>query len=259
MSLNAQLANMTSYDNTIDNVGTRVDLAQTALGRIAAIGSTTKSSLNQASYSSNTSGQLASQATALSSLDEMLGILNTRAGDRYIFSGKDTTQPAVETMDHILNGDGSKAGLKQLISERTQADLGAGGLGRLTVTAPTATSVSVAEQATVFGLKLGSVSSTLTGATVTGPAGSPPSFSVDLGGTNPSNGDALTVRFNLPDGTTENLTLTATTTSPPGQQPISDRQHASGNGVEPADSAYVIDQHNGRNVTGRSIGRYRGG
>ncbi|MBV8791602.1 MAG: flagellar biosynthesis protein FlgL [Pseudolabrys sp.] len=216
VSLNSQLANINGYDNTIDNVNTRVSLATQALDRIAAIGSTTKSSLNQINVASSGVTQTAAQATAQSSLDELLGLLNTQAGNRYIFSGKATNQPSVDTLDHILNGNGAQAGLKQLISERTTADLGANGLGRLNVTAPTSTSVAVTQQATVFGLKLASVSSTLTGATVTGPSGSPASFSVDLGGTNPSDGDTLTVRFNLPDGTSENVTLTATTASPPG-------------------------------------------
>src|SRR6202008_4126412 len=35
-----------------------------------------------------------------------------------------------------------------------------------------------------------------------------------LGATNPSPGDTLTFSFNLPDGTTENIQLTATTTTP---------------------------------------------
>ena len=42
------------------------------------------------------------QTTAQFSLDEMLGLLNTQAGDRYLFSGRATDQPAVETLDHIL-------------------------------------------------------------------------------------------------------------------------------------------------------------
>ena len=61
----------------------------------------------------------------------------------------------VATTDHILNGDGLKAGLKQVIAERKQADLGASGLGRLTVGAPTAASMSLAEDAvSPFGFKL---------------------------------------------------------------------------------------------------------
>jgi hypothetical protein len=55
----------------------------------------------------------------------------------------------------------------------------------------------------------------LTGATVTGPAGSPPSVSIDLGGTNPNEGDRIAFTFNLPDSTSETISLTATTTTPP--------------------------------------------
>ena len=58
-------------------------------------------------------------------------MLNTSADGRYLFSGRAVDQAPVETADHILNGDGLKAGLKQIIDERKQADLGASGLGRL--------------------------------------------------------------------------------------------------------------------------------
>ena len=44
-----------------------------------------------------------------------------------------------------MNGDGARAGLKQVIAERNQADLGASGLGRLLISAPTRPSVRVAE------------------------------------------------------------------------------------------------------------------
>ena len=47
------------------------------------------------------------------------------ADGRYLFSGRAVDQPPVDTTDHILNGDGAKAGLKQVIDERKQADLGA--------------------------------------------------------------------------------------------------------------------------------------
>jgi len=55
----------------------------------------------------------------------------------------------------------------------------------------------------------------LTGATVTGPSGSPAAVSVNLGASNPSNGDQVTFTFNLPDGTTEAIQLTASTATPP--------------------------------------------
>jgi flagellin-like hook-associated protein FlgL len=217
VSLRSQLSAIGSYDDTISTVSTRISVAQTSLGRMSDIGNAVKSAMIQGSYGTGATGAATAQKTAQFSLDEMLGLLNTQAGDRYLFGGRATDQPPVETYDHILNGDGARAGLLQIIDERKQADLGASGLGRLTITSPTATSVAVSEDAvSPFGFKLASVSSTLTNATVTGPAGSPAALSVDMSGGNPNAGDAITLRFNLPDGTTENLTLTATANSPPG-------------------------------------------
>jgi flagellar hook-associated protein 3 FlgL len=49
---------------------------------------------------------------------------------------------------------------------------------------------------------------------VQGPIGTPPGLTVALN-TNPNPNDTLTINFNLPDGTTQQLVMTATTTSPP--------------------------------------------
>jgi flagellar hook-associated protein 3 FlgL len=77
--------------------------------------------------------------------------------------------------------------------------------------------VSISEDAagSPFGFKLASVSSSLTGATVTGPSGSPASISVSLG-SNPNAGDSIAFDLTLPDGSTQTITLQATTASPPG-------------------------------------------
>jgi len=217
VSLNSQLSAISGYDNTIDNVMTRINLMDTALSGMIDLTTMVKKAMADAPVGPNGSGVTLAQQTAQNSLDQLLGMLNTRAGDRYLFSGRATDQPAVETLDHILNGNGAQAGLKQLISERKQADLGASGLGRLVLSTPTATSVQVDEDAvSPFGFKLASVTSALTNATTSGPTGSPASLTVDLSGGNPNDGDTITVRFTLPDGSTENLTLTATTASPPG-------------------------------------------
>jgi flagellar hook-associated protein 3 FlgL len=214
VSLNAQLSAISGYDNSIDMASTRIDLAQNALGALANIGSSMHSILVSGGASAgNTS---AAQLTAQSSLQQLLSLLNTQAGNRYLFSGLATDQPSVESYDHILNGDGARAGLTQIIDERSQADLGADGLGRLVISAPTSTSVSLAEDAvSPFGFKLGSVSSNLSNASVSGPSGSPASLTVDFTGL-PNDGDTVTVGLNLPDGGSENLTLAATTQSPPG-------------------------------------------
>ena len=215
VSLNAQLSAISGYDNTIDNVMARINLMNTALGNMIDITTTVKSAMVQANGVSNGSGALVAQQTGQSSLDQLLALLNAQAGDRYLFSGRATNTPAVETLDHIMNGDGARAGLKQLIFERNQADLGIDGLGRLTI-GGSGNSVQVDEQATSFGLKLASITSTVTGATVSGPTGSPASESIDFSAAVPNPGETVTLRFSLPDGTSENLTLTATTDSPPG-------------------------------------------
>lgn len=215
VSLRGQLSAMSNYSDTMTQVGVRLSLQQTTLTRISALSRDVKSAtLTQ--FAIDSSGQTMSQRAAITQLDEILGLLNTPAGDRYLFSGRAGDTPATESTDAILNGDGARAGLKQIIAERLQADLGTAGLGRLTIPAVAGSQVDIAEETppTVFGMKLASVS-TLNGATVTGPTGSPASASVNFTA-NPNPGDAITFSFTMPDGTNERFTLTATNASPPG-------------------------------------------
>src|SRR5262245_46400938 len=199
VGLRAQASALQAFGDTITHVSFRLEVAQSALGRIADISDQVRSAtVMGANVESN--GSTVSQATAHAELSELLSLLNTKAGDRYLFSGRSIDKPAVETFDHIMNGDGARAGFRRVVDERRQADLGAG-LGRLAISAPTATSVQVAEDAvSPFGFKLASVTSTLTGATVTGPAGSPAVASVDLT-VNPNAGETIKFEFTLPDGT----------------------------------------------------------
>jgi hypothetical protein len=216
----SQLSNISAFGDTITNVNTTIDAANTALQSLNTIGGTVQGNASTTPQTINSNGQTIGQENAQSELDSMVGILNTQVGDRYIFSGSAVNTPSVATTDDILNGNGTQAGLKQVIAERAQAD-GTTGLGRLVITAPTVaapTTVSVAEDAagSLFGLKLSSVQSTLTGATVTGPSGSPAAVSISLGAaTNPNPGDQVTLNFNLPDGTTASVQLTATSQNPP--------------------------------------------
>lgn len=214
VGLRAQVSSIAGFDNTINTVGVRINLAQSALGRLADIGHSVKASALLPSSVDSTGTTLA-QSTAYSELGEVLGLLNTQSGDRYLFSGSGSSQPSVETLDHIVNGDGARAGLRQVVNERNQADLGANGLGRLSVSAA-GTTVSVAEDAApAFGFKLAGINSGLSNATVTPPAGSPASLSVNFTG-QPQDGENIQFRLNLPDGTSESITLTATASATPG-------------------------------------------
>ena len=139
------------------------------------------------------------------------------------------------------------------------ANVGDFGLAAGTTAPSAGTRVSLSEDVagSPFGLKIASVSSTLTGANVTGPTGSPPAVTVDLA-TNPNPGDTLTYTFNLPDGTTQQMTLTATTSSPPaaGQFTIGASPAATATNLQAALTSSV--EHGRVNVADRRLG-VRGG
>lgn len=215
----AQLSNIAAYTDTITNVNVNINLANTALQSLTTIRNTVQTGAANSSQSLNVNGQSVAQNTAAAQFGSMVGVLNTQSGNRYLFSGTSFNTQPVADAGTIINGTTTQAGLKTVMAERQAADLGVNGMGRLVQTQPTPSSVKVSEDVagSPFGLKLAAVSSTLTGATVTGPSGSPVSFSVDLNGVNPSNGDKLSVQFTLPDGSTEQIDLTASSVTPTPQ------------------------------------------
>ena len=212
----AQLSNIAAYTDTITNVNVSINLANTALQSLTKIRSTVQTGSASTAQDLNVNGQTIAQNTAAAQFGSMIGVLNTQTGSRYLFSGTAVNTQSVADAGDIINGTTTQAGFKTVMAERQSADLGANGMGRLVQTQPTPSSVQVSEDVagSPFGLKIKAVSSTLTGATVTGPAGSPVSFSVDLNGVNPNNGDKLSIQFTLPDGTTEQIDLTASSATP---------------------------------------------
>jgi len=215
----SQLANISAFGDTMTNVTTIINAANAALQSLSDTVSEVQSAASASPQNLTSTGQTIGQQNAASQLSSMVGMLNTQVGDRYIFSGTAISTPAVAPADDILNGSGNLAGLKQVIAERLLADQGSASpsTGRLVLTQPTTTSVQVAEDVagSPFGIKLGAVTSTLTNAAVTGPSGSPAAISVDMTAGNPNPGDQITFNFNLPDGTSQSVTLTATSTTPP--------------------------------------------
>jgi flagellar hook-associated protein 3 FlgL len=214
LSLNQQLAAITAYGNTATTVGTTLTVAQSVLSQLDGSRSSVIQAVGQqGTFALNGNGQTTTQGAAVSQLGEILSLLNTQVGSNYIFSGSATTTPSVASSDEILNGNGAQAGLVQVINERAQADLGTGS-GRLVV-GGSGSSVSLADDSTTspFGFKVSSITSNLTGATVT--SSSPPSLAVNLGA-NPNAGDTIAFGLTLPDGSSQTITLQATTDSPPG-------------------------------------------
>jgi flagellar hook-associated protein 3 FlgL len=217
LSLRAQVSGINSYADTATNVNTRLNVVNLALQGLSDIGTSVKKAASTSTIVLNDNGQTSGQITAQAAFSNAVSLLNSQTGDRYLFSGRTTDTAATVSADVMLDGVGAQAGLKQLINERRQADQGVSNMAHLTVSSPplTTTVTSLAEDGSSFGLKLASISSSLTGATVTQPAGAPPAVTVDLGAVNPNDGEKVTFNFNLPDGTTESIVLTATTKNPP--------------------------------------------
>lgn len=215
LQLSAQLSAINGYSSTTTTVGTTLSVAQSVLNQIGSAGSSVQQAITQqGAFALDNTGQTTTQQSATSDLDQILALLNTQVGNNYLFSGSAVNQPSVASTDAILNGTGTQAGLTQVIADRQEADQGTNGLGRLTVGLTNA-DVTVNQDGSPFGFQLASVNSSLTGATVTGPSGAPPSISVNLG-SNPNAGDSIAFNLTLPDGSSQTITLQATSASPPG-------------------------------------------
>ncbi|MDZ4368171.1 MAG: flagellin [Afipia sp.] len=215
LSLSHQLSQLQTYTKTISQTQMRVQISSDALTRVAQIASSMKTTNITSGFELVNGKQTSAQVTAAMQFDEIINLLNLRVEDRYLFGGRDTQTQPVAVPDAMLNGTGDKAGLKQFIDERAQADLGVDGRGRLELDL-TGTTVTLSEDAapSVFGFKLAAADSSLSNVTVNGPAGAPAEIEVDFTGV-PQAGEKLTLDFALPDGTTTRVTLTATTDNPP--------------------------------------------
>jgi flagellin-like hook-associated protein FlgL len=135
VGLNSQLGAITSFQDSNNMVNTRLSIAQTALTQFDSVSQTVQSSAMLSQYAAGPNGQTVDQTFAGNQLDQLLNLLNTQSDGRYLFSGAAVDQPSVANSGTILNGTATQAGLKQIISERNQADLGANGLGRLVIPA----------------------------------------------------------------------------------------------------------------------------
>jgi flagellar hook-associated protein 3 FlgL len=218
LNLRAQLSNTGVFQSNSINVETRVKLMNVSLERIRNIREETRADLiSPFDYSLVQDGQTAAQRSASGRLGEMLSLLNGDAGGRYLFSGRANDKAATDTMSRILDGEGTQAGLKQIINERLQADQGVDQRGRITVNPAAGAVISLEEDgAHPFGFKLTGATTTF-GATVTGPGAAPREISIDLGAVNPPVDGKVRLTLAMPDGTTAAIELTATTDATPGE------------------------------------------
>jgi flagellin-like hook-associated protein FlgL len=156
-------------------------------------------------------------------LKESIDLLNMDVAGRYLFSGRSSETMPVESYDRIMNGDGTKAGLKQLIAERKAADLGSDNRGRLALThAAGSTSVTLAESAVAgvrdnFGFSIEGVQSIPNAGRISAAladGGSGAQVTLDVAA-QPAAGDVIRITLGLKDGSTETIELKATADADP--------------------------------------------
>ncbi len=220
LALRQRIARTEGYQQAISTVNLRLEVLDSVMSRIDKIESDARAAALSGGGSASNINFQTTPTLASSRLDELLTLLNTDVAGRYMFGGNKTDSKPVATLAEVMNGVGARAGFKQVAAERKLADLGTDHLGRLTVGAA-ADTVTLAEESTVFGMKLSGVTTTSANISVTTPAGAPLALTVQFGATPPTAGDKVQINLTMPDGTEEQILLVATTDTPgPGEYQI---------------------------------------
>src|SRR5690606_1601875 len=156
LSFRQEQARVAAFQETITLADVRLTALGTTLDRMAAIGRDAKMALDPNRFLVQADGTTADQKAARNYLEELAALLNSEVGGRYVFAGKAVDQQPVDTLDRILEGDGARAGLRQVTAERLEADRGADGLGRLSLPPVAGTTVTLAQEADglPFGFRL---------------------------------------------------------------------------------------------------------
>lgn len=210
LSLRERLTGMETYGNVIQQVDLRVTMMESNLGRLDDIRQEAKQAAVNTPFQLTGYGQTVAQTSAFQQLDEAINLLNTDIAGRTLFGGRKTDARPVESVSKILNGDGTKAGLKTMIEQRRLADLGTDQRGRMGATSAGAVVTLAEDGAHPFGFKIDGISLTSSFASVSGPTGSPQSATITVGSL-PANGEIIRISLDLPDGSNEAIELSAGT------------------------------------------------
>lgn len=194
LDLNARVSLLDGYQSNITDAETRLKLMDASLTQLDKNRSKAIGELSLDSYQLRSGGTTQGQILLTGRFNEMIDLLNTDVAGRYVFSGRSTDTRPVASADVILNGAPPQIGLKTAMANQRTTDLGSG-LGGLAV-----------------GVSGNVVSVTKPGAggmTVSGTS----SFDFT---TQPTDGQAYSLTVTLPDGSTQNVTLTAAATAGAG-------------------------------------------
>jgi flagellar hook-associated protein 3 FlgL len=217
IQLTQKVSLIESYQETITISNLHLEAMTVSLDRLEDIRRDAKSAMDTNDFVIQSDGQTQTQSRAELLLNEALNILNTEVAGYYPFGGTDAISDPVQAIDTIMNGANGLSGLKDYMSEFSQANLGALNNGRMTVSALTTTPGPVDSTFTIaedgahdFGFDISSVTSTLTNVTLTGPGGGDPdTFDVQFTG-QPTLGEQVEITLTLPPDHTNTTTITLT-------------------------------------------------
>lgn len=212
LSMRSRISKIDGYAETMKAVKLRLEVLDMAVTRIDKIEQTQRTSVTPGSYGTGNINFNTTPTIARSRFDELMTLLNSEVGGRYLFAGSKIDQRPVVGSQAAIEGEGGRDGFRTVAGERRQADVGASGMGRLTVTMPATDAVTVTEDGDhPFGLKLSTLATSSSSVALTQPTGTPPdSLSVQFTGV-PIEGETVTMTFTLPDGTTSTVTMSAST------------------------------------------------
>lgn len=227
LELTQKVGQIDSYKETIVSASLHIETLNLTLERLEEIRRDAKSALDPNEFVLQSDGQTQSQATAEVLLYEVANLLNTEVAGHYLYGGSDAYSNPVAAIQDILEGADGLDGLKTVMDEFAQANLGVNENGRLDISAlttnytlgvPTDSTFTITEDgAHDFGFDISTVTSSLSNVAITGPSGGDPdTFDVQFTG-QPTLGDTIAVEFTLPPDHTETFTIELEATSGGGE------------------------------------------
>jgi flagellar hook-associated protein 3 FlgL len=212
LAMRQRLSQVEAYNETITTVQLRVKLLDTTLTRLGKIPREIRGSLDPNAFAVRSDGLTDIQRSARMSLDETINLLNSEIDGRHLYAGNKTDTEPVVDMDTMLDGTGSKAGLRQVVAERRAADLGlSDGWLDISTTAATVSFGLDADAPEARGYRLTAVSASVSTTLVTTDDGLEAERADLTFAAVPAAGEAITISLEDSGGRATSITLTAGT------------------------------------------------
>lgn len=216
LNVRAQRTELDGFQQAIERTGVTFSLMAQTLERLDALSVESKGDAIPSTFVIQNGDKTTAQVAAQYRFAETVTLLNTDVDGRYMFSGLSTDVEPLESSNTIMDGVGGRAGFKQVMDERAEADLGgtladatlSGRLDLATVGAVTSITEAGGD---VFGFQIDTAagaSSSSPNITVAGPAGAPNALSFEVTGAVDVD-ETLRFSLTMPDGTNKDVTLNA--------------------------------------------------